>query len=143
MSIETSLTDEPLDVGAVIDAAGDPNAGAVASFVGTVRQSSSATPSSRDVIALVYEAHLPLAEERLRQIAVHTVERWKLCSAGVAHRVGRCELGEPTVVIACASPHREEAFASCRWIIEQLKVTAPIWKCEVYEDGERWIGMGS
>lgn len=71
------------------------------------------------------------------------MDRWKLRSAVIAHRVGRCELGEPTVVIACASPHREEAFASCRWIIEQLKATAPIWKCEIYEDGERWIGMGS
>lgn len=143
MSILVSLTEQRLDVRWVIAAAGETSAGAVASFVGTVRSSSSVATNSADVIALFYEAHLPLAEERLRDIAARAVEGWKLSSVAVVHRLGRCDLGEATVAIACASRHREEAFSSCRWIIEQLKATAPIWKSEIYEEGERWIGMGS
>lgn len=144
MRTEVSLTKDDLDVASVIAAAGNDNAGAVASFIGTVRSSSSTEANAgRDVIGLLYEAHVPLAQERLGEIATQAVERWGLARAVVVHRLGRCGLGEPTVAIACASAHREEAFASCRWIIEELKASAPIWKCELYEDGEQWVGMGS
>lgn len=144
MSIVASLTDEPLSVERVVAAAGDKRAGAVVSFAGTVRRSSSvAADRDDDVVALFYEAHLPQAESRLQEIATTAAQRWNLLSAVVVHRLGRCHLGEPTVVIACASEHRDEAFVSCRWIIEQLKASVPIWKCEIYPDGEHWVGMGS
>lgn len=144
MPTVVSLTEERLDPASVIAAAGDVRVGAVASFVGTVRSSSSVDASShRSVIALFYEAHPVMAEKRLNEIVTEAVERWGLASVVVIHRLGRCELGEPTVAIACGSAHREEAFVSCRWIIEELKESVPIWKCEIYKDGESWIGMGS
>lgn len=128
----------------IFAAAEDPAAGAIATFVGTVRRSSS-VPRSRDkeVVALFYEAHLPLAEPRVNEIATEAADRWQLCAVILAHRLGRCEIGEPTVAIACSGPHREEAFSSCRWIIEELKNSVPIWKCEIYNEGSCWVGMGS
>ena len=138
------MTKQTLDVAGVIAAAEDPAAGAIASFVGTVRRSSSLRiPTERVVRALFYEAHPVLAEKRLREIAFHAGEQWSLVAVVIAHRFGRCELGEATVAIACGAPHRKEAFESCRWIIEELKTSVPIWKCEVYDDGATWVGMGS
>lgn len=144
MRTQVVLTESSLDIPAVIAAVGDPTAGAIATFIGTVRRSSSVQESAdRDVVALFYDAHHSLAEERLEEIVKEAAEHWDLAAAAIAHRVGRCELEEPTVAIACSSAHREAAFESCRWIIETLKASVPIWKREIYSDGASWVGMGS
>lgn len=144
MAIYASVTDDPLDVPGVIASAKDDAAGAIATFLGTVRRSSSVARSEdKEVVALFYEAHIRLAEKRLLEIAAEATDRWQLAHVAITHRLGRCELGEPTVVIACSASHRDEAFDSCRWIIEELKTSVPIWKCEIYEEGSSWVGMGS
>lgn len=143
MRTQVLLTDEALDVAQLICAAGDDSAGAIVTFVGTVRRSSSVRSDKAAVHALIYDAHPALARQRLDDIAVEAGVRWELRVVVVAHRVGRCGLGEPTVVIACSAAHREAAFESSRWIIEKLKHSVPIWKCEVYDRGIHWIGMGS
>jgi molybdopterin synthase catalytic subunit len=133
------LVDGPLDVGAVLREVEDPQAGAVASFIGTVRSRS----RERDVVHLEYEAYEEMAEEMLRQLAAALTERHRLCAAAIHHRLGRVEIGEASVVIAVSAPHRTAALDACREAIETLKATIPLWKKEVYAGGEEWIGRGS
>ena len=89
---------------------------------------------------LDYEAHPTLAHERLQSIAREAAERWGLDRVVAVHRTGACEIGEPTVVVACGAAHRAEALDACRWMIDTIKTTVPIWKREVYADGSAWIG---
>jgi MoaE-MoaD fusion protein len=133
------LVDGPLDVGAVLREVEDPEAGAVASFVGTVRSRS----RGRDVVHLEYEAYEEMAEEMLGQLAAALTQRHGLCAAAIHHRLGRVEIGEASVVIAVSAPHRTAALDACREAIETLKTTIPLWKKEVYAGGEEWIGRGS
>ncbi|HEY2182649.1 MAG TPA: molybdenum cofactor biosynthesis protein MoaE [Gaiellaceae bacterium] len=133
------LVDEPLDVAAVLREAEDPEAGAVASFVGTVRRRS----RERDVVHLEYEAFEEMAEPMLAQLGEELTERHGLCAVAIHHRLGRVEVGEPSVVIAVSAPHRSAALDACREAIETLKATIPLWKKEVYAGGEEWIGRGS
>jgi MoaE-MoaD fusion protein len=133
------LVDGPLDVGAVLREVEDPEAGAVASFVGTVRSCS----RGRDVVHLEYEAYEEMAEEMLGQLAAALTERHGLCAAAIHHRLGRVDIGEASVVIAVSAPHRTAALDACREAIETLKTTIPLWKKEVYAGGEEWIGRGS
>jgi molybdopterin synthase catalytic subunit len=142
--ILTAITNEPLDVASAIGDAAAPEHGGTAIFVGTVRESPSAdTGSSAPVISLEYDAHPRLASERLEQIAREAAEKWALGRVVAIHRVGSCEVGEPTVVVACGAPHRAEALEACRWIIDTIKDTVPIWKREVYADGSSWVGTGA
>ena len=139
--VSTAISAEPLDVGAAIGAAGTPSSGAVGVFVGTVRS----TPSTegddvRSVIRLEYEAHPDLAEQTLRDLARAATTKWELDRVVAIHRIGTCEIGEPTVVIACSATHRAEALDACRWLIDEIKTTVPIWKREVYADGSSWVG---
>ncbi len=134
-----TVTDAPLDLGAVVARVSQPGAGAIASFLGTVRDRT----GERDVRHLDYEVYEEMAEKELRQIAEDVSERHGLLAIAIAHRSGRCEVGEATVAIACASPHRAEAFAACREAIDTLKERAPIWKKEHYVDGASWVGQGS
>jgi molybdopterin synthase catalytic subunit len=109
--------------------------GAVTLFVGTVR----AENAGRQVSWLDYEAYEPLALKAFEQIDREALEHWPTARLAIVHRVGRLALGEASVVIAAASPHRAEAFAAARYAIERLKQIAPIWKHEHFEGGDVWI----
>jgi molybdopterin synthase catalytic subunit/molybdopterin converting factor small subunit len=133
------LVEGPLDVAAVLGEVEDPEAGAVASFVGTVRRHS----RRRDVEYLDYEAYEEMAEPMLSRLGDELTEQYGLCAVAIHHRLGRVEIGEASVVIAVSAPHRSAALDACREAIETLKTTIPLWKKEVYAGGEEWIGRGS
>jgi MoaE-MoaD fusion protein len=133
------LVDGPLDVPAVLVQVETSEAGAIASFVGTVR----ARSRDRDVTHLEYEAYEGMAEEVMEQLASALKVKYDLCEVAIAHRVGRVEVGEASVAIAVSAPHRHDALAACAEAIDTLKNTVPLWKKEVYEGGEEWIGRGS
>lgn len=139
--VETALTEEPLDIAAAVARVSTPEAGGIALFVGTVRASAAAPGrEGSPVVRLEYEAHPTLAEERLAEIAAEGAARWDLHRIVAVHRTGACDLGEPTVVVACSSAHRADALEACRWTIDELKARVPIWKREVFADGSAWIG---
>jgi molybdopterin synthase catalytic subunit len=136
----TALSGSPLDVAGAIASVADETTGATAAFVGTVRAEAAVRENrDRPVTKLEYEAHTTLAEEKMREIAASAAQRWKLARLTAIHRTGTCELGEPTVVIACSAPHRAEALEACHWIIDEIKREVPIWKREVYSDGAAWV----
>jgi molybdopterin synthase catalytic subunit len=130
---------EPLDLARVVEEASSDDAGAVASFVGTVRRRS----RDRDVLYLEYEAFEEMAEPMLEQLAGELTTKHGLSKVAIHHRIGRVEIGEPSVVIAVSAPHRAAALDACREAIDTLKETIPLWKKEVYAGGEEWIGRGS
>jgi molybdopterin synthase catalytic subunit len=112
-----------------------PSAGAVTTFVGIVRDHN----AGRRVLWLDYEAFSPLALGTFERIGSEAAERWPATQLAIHHRTGRIEIGEASVVIAAASPHRADAFAACRYAIERVKQIAPIWKHEHFEGGDVWI----
>ena len=133
------VTEEPLSLDAVVGEVADGSAGAVASFLGTVRRES----RGRTVLYLEYEAYAEMAEGVMAQIAADLEQRYDLWAVAIHHRVGRVEIGEASVAIAVSAPHREGALAACKEAIDTLKQTVPLWKKEVYEGGEEWLGRGS
>jgi molybdopterin synthase catalytic subunit/molybdopterin converting factor small subunit len=133
------LSGEPLDLQAAVAETASDDAGAVATFVGTVRRSS----RGRDVLYLEYEAFEEMAEPMLVRLADELKAKHGLCEVAIHHRLGRVEIGEPSVVIAVSAPHRAAALEACREAIDTLKGTIPLWKKEVYAGGEEWIGKGS
>lgn len=133
------LSAEPLSLEAAVDEVRVDEAGAIATFVGTTRRRS----RDRDVLHLEYEAYEGMAEEVMEQLAEELKTRHELCELAIHHRVGRVDIGETSVVIAISAPHRADALAACREAIDRLKVSVPLWKKEVYEGGEEWIGRGS
>jgi MoaE-MoaD fusion protein len=133
------LTAGPVNLTSVVVAVVDERAGAIATFLGTVRAQS----RGREVIALVYEAYEEMAEDVMAQIAAEVHERYDLCKVAITHRLGRVEVGETSVAIAVSAPHRQDALAACADMIEALKTRVPLWKKELYEGGEEWIGRGS
>ena len=142
--IHTALSEAPLDIAAAIASVSAPDCGGIAVFVGTVRNSA-AVPGKekRPVVQLAYEAHPTMAPELLGDIARRAAERWDVRRITAIHRTGACDLGEPTVVVCCGAPHRGDALEACRWLIDELKATVPIWKREVYSDGSSWVGSGA
>jgi MoaE-MoaD fusion protein len=120
---------EPLSLDSLAERVRDPRAGAVVTFQGV----------TREVERLEYEAYAEMAEERLAAIAAEAVERHGLCAAAVEHRVGEVPLTEPSVIVAASAPHRGEAFAGAREIIDRVKAEAPIWKKEVEGTEGRWV----
>lgn len=130
------VTDEPLQPEAIRAAVADPQAGAIVTFIGTTRNHA----RGRTVRYLEYEAYAEAAEACFAQIAAEIADRWGIEHVAIVHRTGRVDVGEASVVIAVASPHRAEAFAACAYAIDRLKQIAPIWKKEVYDDGEVWVG---
>jgi MoaE-MoaD fusion protein len=133
------LTAEPLSLDAVVREVQRDEAGAVATFLGTVRNRS----RERTVLYLEYEAYEGMAEQTMAELAGRLTERHDLLAVAIHHRVGRVEIGEPSVAVAVSSPHRAAALAACKEAIDTLKGTVPLWKKEVYEGGEEWIGQGS
>jgi molybdopterin synthase catalytic subunit/molybdopterin converting factor small subunit len=133
------VTDAPLSLDAVVSEVADERAGAVATFTGTVRRQS----RGREVTQLEYEAYAEMAEDVMAQIARELEERYELCAVSIHHRVGTLGIGEASVVIAVSAPHRQDALAACKDAIDRLKETVPLWKKEVYEGGEEWLGRGS
>ena len=133
------VTEEPLSLDAVVGEVADESAGAVATFLGTVRRES----RGRTVLYLEYEAYAEMAAGVMAQIAADLEQRYDLWAVAIHHRVGRVEIGEASVAIAVSAPHREDALAACKEAIDTLKQTVPLWKKEVYEDGEEWLGRGS
>ena len=133
------VTEEPLSLDAAVAEVADERAGGIATFTGTVRRQS----RGREVLYLEYEAYAEMAEDVIAQLASELGESHDLCGISIHHRVGRVEIGEPSVVIAVSAPHRQDALAACREAIDRLKETVPLWKKEVYEGGEEWLGRGS
>jgi MoaE-MoaD fusion protein len=133
------LTPDPIDPGAVVAEVADDRAGAIATFLGTTRIES----RGRAVVHLEYEAYEGMAEQVMAEIAEALTSRYDLCKIAITHRIGRVGIGEASVAIAVSAPHREHALAACKEAIDTLKVDVPLWKKEIYEDGEEWIGRGS
>jgi len=133
------LSAEPLSLDAVVDEVRSDSAGAIATFVGTTRVES----RGRTVQHLDYEAYEGMAENVMAEIAESLKRRYELCEVAIHHRTGRVEIGDASVVIAVSAPHRQDALAACRDAIDTLKGQVPLWKKEVYEGGEEWIGRGS
>lgn len=130
------LVHSPIEVNEVIRAVATPKAGAIVTFIGTTREQN----EGRQVLRLEYEAYEPMAERELQMICNHVTEKWPETRVAVVHRLGEVALGEASVVIAASAPHRADAFAACRYVIDELKKTVPIWKKEFFEGGEVWIG---
>jgi molybdopterin synthase catalytic subunit len=129
------VTTDPLDANVVAAIVASADCGAIATFVGIVRDEH----GGRRVLWLDYEAFEPLAIKAFTLIDEEAGERWPSIGLAIHHRVGRLEIGEASVVIAAASPHRPEAFSACRYAIERIKQIAPIWKHEHFEGGDVWI----
>jgi molybdopterin synthase catalytic subunit len=133
------LSDKPLSLDRVVDEVRDDRAGAIATFTGTTRIQS----RGRTVEHLDYEAYEGMAEEVMSEIADSLRARYELCAIAIHHRVGRVGIGDTSVVIAVSAPHRGAALAACKDAIDELKQRVPLWKKEVYDGGEEWIGQGS
>jgi len=133
------LSEEPLELARAVDEVRSERAGAIATFTGTTRIES----RGRSVLHLDYEAYEGMAEEVMAQIADEIAGRYDLCAVAIHHRVGRVTIGDESVVIAVSAPHRGDALAACKDAIDALKERVPLWKKEVYEGGEEWIGRGS
>ena len=131
----TGLTPDPLDLAALISAVSDPEHGGLTSFLGCIRREDAIRP----VLAIEYEAYEELTGRELANVAEEAASRFGATVACV-HRTGRVEVGEPSVAVAVSAPHRPAAFAACRYVIDELKVRAPIWKRMHYADGAtEWI----
>jgi molybdopterin synthase catalytic subunit len=130
------ITDEVLTAKSVADAVRAAECGGVITFLGTVRSPS----RGRDVLYLEYEAYPEMAVRKMEQIASEIQERWGITRVAMRHRTGRLEVGEASVAIGIAAPHRHEAFEACEYAIVRLKRIVPVWKKEVWADGEQWIG---
>jgi molybdopterin synthase catalytic subunit len=131
----SSLSSQPLDEQAVTALVSTPDAGAVITFVGRVRDNA----RGRQVVALEYDAYPEMAEAVLAQIVAEAESRFSIKDAAVHHRTGRLAVGDPAVVIAVSAAHRGAAFDACEYVIDQIKTRAPIWKKEIGPDGESWV----
>jgi len=129
------ITEKAIDVQKVIETASSLGAGAVNVFVGTVRN----TAHNKNVVWLEYEAYEAMAVAEIRKIIDEAAQKWGLLGWAVSHRIGTLKPGEVAVAVAVSSPHRKESFEACQFIIDNLKAKAPIWKKEVFEDGEEWV----
>jgi len=129
------ITAEPLAAEPFIQHVRRDDSGAVALFLGVVRNNS----LGRRVLYLEYDAYPEMAERKLREVAEEALARWPITDIAIAHRTGRLEIGETSLLVAVSSPHRHEAFAACQHIVNRIKEVVPIWKKELWEGGEAWI----
>jgi len=130
------LVQSPIDVAAIVDAARRPDCGAVATFLGTTRDHH----QGRRVTRLEYEAYEPMARDALERLEREAMSRFDVASCRIVHRLGEVPLAEPSVIVVVAAGHRGPAFEACRWAMDELKRTVPIWKKEHFEQGgEAWV----
>ncbi len=129
------LTNEPLNVGEIARRVVPANCGAIVTLDGFVRQ----WTKGKETLYLEYEAYEPMALREMEKLVKSAKEQFEVENIGIVHRLGRMEIGETSVVISVASPHRRAAFEACEWLIKELKRTVPIWKKEYYVGGEVWI----
>jgi len=129
------LTTDPIDLNSVARRVVPPECGATVTLDGYVRQFT----KGRETLYLVYEAYEPMALKEMEKLITAAKDQFEIANVGIVHRLGKLEIGETSVVISVAAPHRKTAFAACEWLIRELKRTVPIWKKEVYADGEEWI----
>jgi len=129
------LTTDPIDVGAVARRVVLPKCGATVTLDGYARE----WTSGRRTLYLIYEAYEPMALREMKRLGEQAHERFDIAHIGIVHRTGRLEIGETSVVISVSAPHRRAAFEACEWAIRELKRTVPIWKKEVFENGEVWV----
>ncbi|HJP90399.1 MAG TPA: molybdenum cofactor biosynthesis protein MoaE [Pyrinomonadaceae bacterium] len=130
------VTTEPIDVGQIARRVVLPECGATVTLDGYARE----WTKGRRTLYLVYEAYNSMALTEMQRLGAEAHKRFEIAHIGIVHRTGRLEIGETSVVIAVSAPHRQAAFQACEWAIKELKRTVPIWKKEVYEDGEEWLG---
>lgn len=135
------LTTSPLDVGSIARRVVPPECGATVTLDGYARKftKDKQTGEVRETEYLEYEAYEPMALKEMQKLIERAKAEFEVSNIGIVHRLGRLEIGETSVVIAVASPHRRAAFAACEWLIKELKRTVPIWKKEVYLGGEHWV----
>lgn len=129
------ITIEALDVGAIARRFVPANCGATVTLDGYVRR----LTKERETLYLVYEGYEPMALKEMKKLVEQAKSEFKIENVGIVHRLGQLEIGETSVCITVAAPHRRAAFEACEWLIKELKRTVPIWKKEVYRDGETWI----
>lgn len=129
------LTRQPIDVGAAARRVVPAECGATVTLDGYVRKFT----RGRETFYLVYEAYESMAVKEMQKLVEQAKKDFEISNVGIIHRLGKLEIGETSVVISVAAPHRKAAFAACEWLIRELKRTVPIWKKEVYADGEEWI----
>ncbi|HKU74204.1 MAG TPA: molybdenum cofactor biosynthesis protein MoaE [Pyrinomonadaceae bacterium] len=129
------LTTEPIDVGQVARRVVLPECGATVTLDGYARE----WTKGKRTLYLVYEAYDQMALSEMQRLGAEAHKQFEIAHLGIVHRTGRLEIGETSVVIAASAPHRKAAFEACEWAIKELKRTVPIWKKEVYADGEEWV----
>ena len=133
------ITEAPIDHGALTERVRSNLAGAVCTFLGTVREMT----GDRRTASLDYEAYPEMAQRKMAELEAEARRRWPILDVAMVHRVGHLDLGEISVVVAVSCPHRHQAFDACRWLIDTLKEVVPIWKKEVWADGnEEWVHPG-
>ncbi|MDQ0162992.1 molybdenum cofactor biosynthesis protein MoaE [Aeribacillus alveayuensis] len=131
-----AIVKEPIDVTSVIKAVTNRNAGAIVTFIGTVRE----LTKGKKTLYLQYEAYESMAKKKLEQIGSEIISRFPEAKVAIVHRIGRLEISDVAVAIAVSTPHRADAYEANRYAIERIKEMVPIWKKEHWEDGETWIG---
>lgn len=137
--LHVALTQDPIDMTALLARTQDPSAGALLTFLGTVRDHK----QGRTVLRIDYEAYEPMVLKELRRIGETLFERWPVLRAVLVHRVGTLQVGEASVALLIATAHRAPGFEALRYAIEALKKDVPVWKKEHFEDGEVWVQEGS
>jgi molybdopterin synthase catalytic subunit len=133
--IDIQLLESPLQPQACIDFVSTPAAGGIDVFIGTVRNQT----QGKAVIRLEFEAYAPMAISEMRKIAERAMSQWPVAKLAFHHRIGELVPGETAVIIAVSTPHRQASFEACQYAIDTLKQTVPIWKKEIFEDGEVWV----
>jgi molybdopterin synthase catalytic subunit len=130
------ITEKIIDINKVIGAASDAGAGAVNAFIGNIRDTAN---NKKKVMRLEYEAYEPMAIAEIKKIVDEATPKWGLLGVAISHRIGTLKPGETAVVVAVSSKHRKESFEACQFIMDELKKRVPIFKKEVFDDGEEWI----
>ena len=130
------VTNQAIDLNELVRYVADAEAGAIVPFIGTTRNNN----EGRKVLALDYDGYPEMAEKELARIGAEAKNKWPICKMAIVHRLGPVQIGEASVIIVVSSAHRDAAFAASRFAIEEIKKTVPIWKKEVFEGGEVWIG---
>ena len=133
--MDIKITSEPLNLNECVEKVMSPQAGGIDIFIGTVRDHT----KGKRVVRLEFEAYEKMALSEMKKIAGEMMKRWPLHKIVMHHRVGVLQIGEVPVIIAVSASHRDAAFEACRFAIDTLKQTVPIWKKEVFENGEEWV----